>query len=192
MPQSLRSFIAVEISPNVRARATQLIKTLSGTDAKIKWVEPHNLHLTLVFLGDVQMEEVPQLCEAMQRAVAELPPFDLEVRGAGAFPDARRPRTIWMGVSRGTEEMVALHDAVEDALADLGYRPEGRRYRPHLTLGRVRQAPRDSKELIRLLEEHSDYLADVMSVADITLFSSELTKEGPLYEPLGSAELGGR
>src|SRR5688572_19655317 len=98
MPQTLRSFIAAEISPNVRARAAKLIKELSVTDAKISWVRPDNLHLTLVFLGDVQMIEVPQLCEAMERAVAELPPFDLEVRGAGAFPDAARPRTIWLGV----------------------------------------------------------------------------------------------
>jgi 2'-5' RNA ligase len=74
----------------------------------------------------------------------------------------------------------------------MGYRPEGRRFRPHLTLGRVRQAPRNSGELIRLLGERRDYLADVMSVSDITLFSSELTKDGPVYDPLGTAELGGR
>jgi 2'-5' RNA ligase len=192
MPQTLRSFIAAEISPNVRARAARLIKELSATDAKISWVQPQNLHLTLVFLGDVQMLEVPQLCEAMNRAVADLPPFDLEVRGAGAFPNAARPRTIWLGVGRGEEEMIVLHDALQDALADLGYRPEGRRFRPHLTLGRVRQAPRNPGALIELLEERRDYLADVMSVADITLFSSDLTKEGPVYDPLGEAELGGR
>jgi 2'-5' RNA ligase len=192
MPQTLRSFIAVEISPNVRARAAKLIQELKTGDAKVSWVQPQNLHLTLVFLGDIQMIEVPQICEAMSRAVAELPPFDLEVRGAGAFPDANRPRTIWLGVGRGTEEMVALHAAVEDALVDVGYRPEGRRYRPHLTLGRVRQAPRNSAPLVRLLQERRDYLADVMSVADITLFSSELTKEGSVYDVLSVAELAGR
>ena len=192
MPQTLRSFIAVEISPNVRARAAKLIQELSVTDAKVSWVQPQNLHLTLVFLGDIQMLEVPALCEAMNRAVADLPPFDLEVRGAGAFPDATRPRTIWLGVGQGTEEMVALHAALQDALIDLGYRPEGRRYRPHLTLGRVRQAPQNSAPLIQLLEQRRDYLADVMSVADITLFSSELTREGPVYDPLGDAELRGR
>ncbi len=144
MAQTLRSFIAVELSPNVRARSAQLIKALGAAEAKISWVQPQNLHLTLVFLGDVQLEEVPQICRAMDRAVAELPPFDLEVRGAGAFPDAARPRTVWLGVGRGSEEMIALHAALEEALAEVGYRPEGRRYRPHLTLGRVRQAPRNS------------------------------------------------
>jgi 2'-5' RNA ligase len=192
MARTLRSFIAVELSPNVRARAAQLIKALSAAEAKISWVQPQNLHLTLVFLGDVPLEEVPQICHAMNRAVAELPPFDLEVRGAGAFPDAARPRTVWLGVRRGEEEMIALHASLETALADVGYRPEGRRFRPHLTLGRVRQAPRNSSVLIRLLEEHQDYLADVMSVSDITLFSSELTKDGPIYDPLGTAELGGQ
>jgi 2'-5' RNA ligase len=192
MPQPLRSFIAVEISPNVRARAARLIQELSVTDAKVSWVQPQNLHLTLAFLGDIQMLEVPALCEAMNRAVAEMPPFDLEVRGAGAFPDADRPRTIWLGVGYGTEEMVALHASLEEALIDVGYRPEGRRYRPHLTLGRVRQAPRNSAPLIKLLEDRRDFIADVMSVADITLFSSELTRNGPVYDALGEAELGGR
>jgi 2'-5' RNA ligase len=192
MARTLRSFIAVELSPNVRARAAQLIKALSAAEAKISWVQPDNLHLTLVFLGDVQLEEVPQICQAMNRAVAELPPFDLEVRGCGAFPDSARPRTVWLGVGRGSEETIALHASLEAALADVGYRPEGRRYRPHLTLGRVRQAPRNSGALIRLLEEHQNYVADVMSVSDITLFSSELTKDGPVYDPLGTAELSGQ
>jgi 2'-5' RNA ligase len=192
MAQKVRSFIAVEISPNVRARGASLIKSLAVTDAKLTWVQPENLHLTLVFLGDIQMEEVPQLCQAMERAVAPLPPFDLEVRGVGAFPSAERPRTIWLGVKRGTEEMVELHASLEKELAELGYRSEGRRYRPHLTLGRVRQAPRNAGELVRLLDEKRDYLADVMSVADITLFSSELTSNGPVYDILGEAELRGR
>ena len=77
-------------------------------------------------------------------------------------------------------------------MVDTVYRPEGRRYRPHLTLGRVRQAPRNAGELVRLLDEKRDYLADVMSVADITLFSSELTSNGPVYDVLGEAELRGR
>lgn len=192
MAQIVRSFIAAEISPNVRARASRLITELSVTDAKISWVQPRNLHLTLIFLGDVSMNEVPRLCSAMTRAAAELPPFDLEVRGAGAFPNPARPRTLWLGVGDGSEEMIQLHDALQDALAELGYRPEGRRFRPHLTLGRVRQTPRDAGALVQLLEERRDYLADVMSVADITLFSSELTKDGPVYDPLGEAELGGR
>jgi 2'-5' RNA ligase len=192
MPQSLRSFIAVEISPNVRARAAKLIQELRVTDANVSWVQPQSLHLTLVFLGDIQMLDVPALCEAMNHAVADLPPFDLEVRGAGAFPDAARPRTIWLGVGQGTEEMVTLHAALEDALIDVGYRPEGRRYRPHLTLGRVRQAPRDSAPLLRLLEDRREFLTDVMSVADITLFSSQLTRDGPVYDPLGTAELRGK
>lgn len=192
MAQKIRSFLAVEISPNVRARGAQVINALNVTDAKITWVQPQNLHLTLVFLGDIQMEEVPDLCQAMTRAVAHLPPFDLEVRGVGAFPTLARPRSIWLGVGRGSEDMIKLHASLEKELSELGYRPEGRRFRPHLTLGRVRQAPRDPSELVRLLEERKDYLADVMSVADITLFSSELTKEGPVYDVLGEAELAGR
>src|SRR5487761_943067 len=113
MTRMLRTFIAVETSPETHARARQLIARLSGTGAKISWVKPDCLHLTLKFLGDVDLREIPSVCQAITRAVAEIPPFEIEVQGAGAFPSAARPRTVWLGVGRGSEEMIALHDAVD-------------------------------------------------------------------------------
>src|SRR5690349_21441295 len=102
MNRLVRTFVAVEISAETRTRAGQLIGRLDTPEVKIKWVETHNLHLTLKFLGDVDLLEIPQLCQAVTDAVVELPPFEFEARGAGAFPDIHHPRTVWLGLGRGS------------------------------------------------------------------------------------------
>ncbi|HJT32688.1 MAG TPA: RNA 2',3'-cyclic phosphodiesterase [Pirellulales bacterium] len=191
MTRTLRTFIAVEISSETRSRARQLFERLKGTDAKISWVKPECLHLTLKFLGDVDLREIPAVCDAVTQAVADLPPFEIEAHGAGAFPTAARPRTIWLGVGRGSEEMVALHDAVDRALGGLGYRREQRRFRPHLTVGRVRGG-RDLDALGELLGQHADFAGGVTSVDEVVVMSSELSPDGPEYEPLAAAPLNGR
>ena len=191
MKKTLRTFVAVEINGPIRARAGDLIAALGGTTAEVNWVEPHNLHLTLKFLGDVHQREIAQVCQAVAQGAAEVAPFDLEVRGAGAFPNAARPRTVWLGADKGAESMVVLHDRVEAALAELGYREEHRRFQTHLTIGRVRGAGSGIAELGKLLQQHADVLIGRTSVQKATVFCSTLTSAGPIYEVLGTAPLGG-
>jgi RNA 2',3'-cyclic 3'-phosphodiesterase len=191
MKKTLRTFAAVEITRAIRARAGELIAALAGTAADVKWVEPHNLHLTLKFLGDVHERDISEVCKALARGAAEAEPFELEVRGAGAFPHAARPRTVWLGTTVGAETMVTLHDRVETELAELGYREEHRRFQAHLTIGRVRGAGPGITELGKRLQEHGDFLAGRMTVDKVTLFASTLTPDGPIYEVLGTASLGG-
>jgi 2'-5' RNA ligase len=188
--RSLRTFVAVEMSPEVRSRAAQLIGRLQATNAKVSWVKPQAMHLTLKFLGEVDLKEIPAVCEAVSRAVNDLPAFEFEAQGAGAFPSAGRPRTIWLGVSRGEEALVALHEAVDQALGSLGFRRENRRFRPHLTLGRVR-GDRDVRELGQLVAEQASFVGGVGSVDEVVVFSSELESDGPVHEPLAVAPLNG-
>ncbi len=191
MKDVVRTFVAVEIPSEVKDRAGQLIARLSTTPAKVKWVGREQMHWTLKFLGDVDMRDIPKICEAVARAVEPLSPFDVEARGAGAFPDPRRPRTVWLGVGEGSQQMVNLHDAIERELARLGYRAENRRFRPHLTIGRVRSSPEGSDELGQLIEQHADFESGLSTVYEVVIFSSELGRDGPTHEPLGHAELQG-
>ncbi len=191
MKKTLRTFVAVEISEPIRARATELIAALDGTATEVKWVEPHNLHLTLKFLGEVHQREIPRVCQAVELGAAQLAPFPLDVRGAGAFPNAARPRTVWLGAGEGAEQMVRLHDRVEAALAELGYREEHRRFQVHLTIGRVRGGGMGIVELGSLLQKQADFSAGKMTVERVTVFASRLTPSGPIHEVLGSARLGG-
>ena len=189
--RQIRAFVAVQISPPVRDRAKKLIELLQVTEAKVKWVEPQNLHLTLKFLGDVESVELPRICKAVATAVADLAPFEILVSQAGAFPTVERPRTVWLGVSQGQDQMVQLHQRVEQALSPLGFRQEQRRFRPHLTLGRVRQSPYGIPELGELLRQHRDYEGGSMFVSDVVVVSSELSRAGPVYEPLATIDLAG-
>ncbi|HTU27466.1 MAG TPA: RNA 2',3'-cyclic phosphodiesterase [Pirellulales bacterium] len=194
MGRRVRTFVAVELPPEVRRRAVQLIDQLRrSTEANVRWVGAEQLHWTLKFLGDVDLLEVPDICRRLSAAVAPLAPFDVEAWGAGAFPDPHHPRTIWIGMREGVEAMVALHRVVEDVLAELGFRQEQRRFRPHITLGRVRNgAGGGHQEFAQRLKEFADYDAGVSTVFEVAVFSSHLGPQGPVYEPLGHAELAAR
>jgi 2'-5' RNA ligase len=187
MPKFLRTFIAVEISDAVRAKAVELIEILRGTGAK--WVEPHNLHLTLQFLGDVSEKQIPGVCKAVARGAGEVPPFPLTIHGAGAFPNFSKPRTVWIGAEEGSEQMANLHDRVAFALAELGFRDEERHFQPHLTIGRVKFGKADFPSLAALLRYHKDFSAGAFEVEEAVVFSSRLERGGPIYEKLATARL---
>ena len=101
MKNTVRTFVAIETSDAVRQRTAELIGIFAATGAKVSWVQPRNLHLTLKFLDEVPLNSVPQVSAAVEEAAASLPPFELEICGAGAFPSANRPRTLWLGTDRG-------------------------------------------------------------------------------------------
>lgn len=185
-------FVAVEISPTVRSAAKRLIDRLQVTPAHVKWVEPENLHFTMKFLGDVPSEEITNVCRAVQRAVKPLEPFELVVRGCGAFPSTTKPRTIWLGVAEGATPMASLAEAIEESLSRLGFAPEQRRFNPHLTLGRVREgSPSGLRELAQLLADFGELEAGSTIVDEVTVFSSTLRRGGPKYEALAHGELQG-
>ncbi|NLE38431.1 MAG: RNA 2',3'-cyclic phosphodiesterase [Pirellulaceae bacterium] len=192
MGQTIRTFVAIEIDDAVRSAAVELIDQLRTSGADVKWVEADNLHLTVQFLGEVTLTDTANICQSLSRAAAEVEPFELAMGGAGAFPTAARPKTVWLG-SRGDDRpMLELHKQVEKRLQKLGFRPEARRYQPHLTLGRVKKAGPELKTLGEMLAQRAEYPAGTTWVEELVLFSSQLTSDGPIYEPLGRAKLGNR
>jgi 2'-5' RNA ligase len=183
-----RTFIAVSASPEIRRAAGKLADLLRPSAGDVKWVVPENLHWTLQFLGDVDALEIPVVCNVVSKAIENLESFDLQARGAGAFPAADRPRTLWLGAGVGAQAMVALHAAIQKQLDRLGYRGEGRRYVPHITLGRAgRNAP--PRSLVRELAGLAEYEGGSMLVEEVTVFASRLGPEGPTYEVLARAPL---
>jgi 2'-5' RNA ligase len=187
----IRTFVAVESPPEIRQRAALLVQRLQVAPAKIRWVDSDAIHWTTNFLGDVPDVEIPAICAEVEAAAKPFTPFDLEVRGVGAFPSPSRPRTIWLGVTQGAEQMELLQAALSRHLAKLGFRPEARRFRPHLTLGRVREGGAGLTELAELLQKHADFLAGYMSVDEVVVFSSRLERSGAVHERLGAGDLAG-
>jgi len=186
----IRTFIAIKASDEVRKRCAALIRTLSAGEITATWTRTENLHHTLKFLGDTSDRQLPDVCRAMSRAAARVDPFMLESVGVGAFPRIAAPRTVWIGAGAGAQEMIALHDALDQELYEVGFALEARRFQPHLTLGRVRKGGGAREILAQRIDDNRDFLAGHATVAEVTLFSSELVKGGPVYEVLARAPLG--
>ncbi|MHB0955241.1 MAG: RNA 2',3'-cyclic phosphodiesterase [Pirellulaceae bacterium] len=186
-----RTFIAVEVSDLVRSRAAALISRLRSCDVKVSWVSPESMHITLKFLGDQPDEAVAAICQAVRSGAAGVPPFEFRCQAAGAFPNTGRPRTLWLGVTDGVAEFQALHAAVDAALARERFPKERQKFRPHLTIGRVRSAGPTLQPLSHALESLHDFDGGPTMVDEVTVFSSELSPAGPIHEVLARAPLAG-
>lgn len=187
--EQIRTFIAVDVAEEVRQQAGQLIETLRRVDDTVKWVDPQNMHLTLKFLGDVPQGEVTAVCQAVAEAVADQGPFAMLLKGAGAFPSIARPRTVWLGVVQGREELCSLQVAIDRALKKLGYPKETRRFEPHLTIGRIRRGGPALAELSQRLREQQAYEAGETSVGEVVVYASYLDRTGPTYQAMSRAAL---
>jgi 2'-5' RNA ligase len=191
MPRT-RTFIAVEINADIRANAVALQQALAKSGAEVKWVEPDNLHVSLLFLGEVDDRELHSVCRAVKEAAATEPPFPLRVSGVGAFPTPRRPKILWAGITDGAEALKRLYDKLEAKLLDLGcYRKEERGFTPHLTLGRVK-GEADAFTLAAELPKRLAWDGGRTVVEEVLVFSSVLQKNGPEYTVLGRGELAGK
>jgi RNA 2',3'-cyclic 3'-phosphodiesterase len=185
----LRTFIAIDLGKSIRDRCLALQDTLAHQGAEVKWVEAENLHLTLLFLGEVEDRELPALCQAVADCCAQQPAFTLSIESVGCFPNPRRPRIVWVGVGAGRDEVTTLHDALEPPLLKLGcYRREERSYTPHVTLGRIR-GERSNDSLGQALTRQAKWRGGEVAVREIKVLSSELTPQGPIYTVLSRAKL---
>ncbi|HEV3142435.1 MAG TPA: RNA 2',3'-cyclic phosphodiesterase [Gemmataceae bacterium] len=189
MSHTMRTFIGVPLTPTIRAKLVALQEDLAESSVAVKWVEPENLHVTMLFLGEVDSREVLTVCKTVEEVVAMMDPFSMRVAGVGCFPNLRRPRTIWAGIEQGSQELTELHDALEAPLMEQGcYRREDRAFTPHITLGRVR-GESNTRALVEALSQQADWFAGQMTVTEIHVMSSELTKDGPAYTVMSRARL---
>ena len=187
----IRTFVAVEIGDQIRRTAVALQQRLAGVAPEVRWAAPESLHVTLLFLGEVDDREVVDVCRAVQAVAAGEPPFPLRVSGVGAFPTVRRPKTVWAGITDGAENLRRLYERLEARLLDLGcYRKEERAYTPHLTLGRVR-ADAGGHPLVAELPKLLAWDGGRTTVDEVVVYSGELTRDGPEYTPLGRGPLAG-
>ncbi|MFM7183833.1 MAG: RNA 2',3'-cyclic phosphodiesterase [Planctomycetota bacterium] len=189
-----RMFVAIDPSAEAVARATRIAGRLQAEGVEAAWVRPAEMHLTLHFLGDdVDDSDLHRLCLALDEAAAVTPAFRITLRGLGVFPDSRRPRVVWLGVEQGRGELVALHDALARQLTPLGFPPEARGFRPHLTLGRFRSGGTGppAPALAAAIERCGASAASEMLVRKVVLYESRLTKAGAEHDRLHAAALAG-
>ncbi len=190
MARTTRTFIAVPLSETSVNKVARLQSNLSNSISCIRWVEPKSLHLTLAFLGDVPDTDLHEICGKVKDSVGLLRGFSLDIVGLGTFPDPAKPRVLWAGLQGDIDALKSLHKAVIVGSTDAGYRPEDERFSPHITLGRIKQGRGPSPvDLTGVVSRHKLWQAGVLDVAAVITYSSSLTPDGPIYDPLGTARL---
>lgn len=184
----IRAFIGVRIDPEMVQRICQVLSQLKGGLKGIRWVRDENFHFTLKFLGPVQEEKISRVAEALARISSAFSPFIVSGRGIGVFPDIRKARVLWVGLKGG--ELGRLASEVEKALEPMGFAPESRPFRPHLTVGRWRHFDGRPEKLKMEIEPWKDYDFGETRVEEMVFFQSILKPEGAVYSPLKVMALG--
>ena len=144
----MRLFVAVPLPPPALETAAGLLRAVRPLEWPVRWVRDDGLHLTLKFFGEVTSDRVEAIEEMVQFATAGMAPMELSLSGAGAFPSARRPRVLRLEISAGPD-LELLQDRLERGGEQIGFAPEGRPFRPHITLGRVKEGQRLPEGAIR-------------------------------------------
>jgi 2'-5' RNA ligase len=180
----MRTFLAVDISDEVRQSISILIDGFKGLESGIKWVDPKNIHITVYFFGEADESTVKALEAIIEESIKGMSSFRLHAEGISAFPSLRSPRVIWVGINNKSGELRTLFSRVGDGIVkgNLQVNMENREYTPHLTLGRVKRRP--DKRLIEEIEKHGSEPFGSFSAGRIVLYRSTLTRNGPVYEPL--------
>ena len=154
----------------------------------MRWVAIPSIHLTLKFLGEVDPEVISGLCALLSESAKSERRFELRLHGLGCFPNARNPRVVWCGIDGETDSLLRLQRIVESACAKLGFAPEDRTFRPHLTLGRV-QGRRNMQPLMDQIAAGSDLDLPTFQADCFHIYKSALKPQGAVYTVLHTIAL---
>jgi len=182
-----RIFIALKVEPGPAfLKIYSSIKAVLGNE-RINWVDPGNIHLTLAFLGDTLEERIKVAGIMLNQKCSGFGEFSFSLSGTGVFKNQRDPRVIWIGIV-DYERLQELNQLINTGLADTGFMVEERTFKPHITIGRIKNL-KTSDNLNLALERYRDTLIQTVCVNEIILFESILKPTGPIYKPLAITRL---
>jgi len=183
---SIRAFLAFELPPDIKEQVRQVSEELKRSKMDVRWVKPDNIHLTIVFLGNVREGDISAMAREIEQVSCGFHPFEIYMKGIGIFPDMRRPRVLWAGYAGDIERMAMLRDVLHERLAPFEIKEEKRQFRPHLTIGRFRNPGRRNPMLDNVIKQHEGLSSRAFQVSELVLFKSELRPQGPEYTKLDS------
>ena len=184
----MRLFVAIEFDERVKSVLDNVQTGLGKLCDGVRWIPPHQLHVTVKFLGEVPDPAVNEVAEAVARSAAKAAPFTMEVAGCGCFPPHGAVRIVWTGLQEPSGVLLQGAEAVESELEQIGFKRERRPISPHVTIGRVREDRSHGR--IRSAVEAFTFDSVEQSVGSLTLMSSVLSPQGPTYTPVSKTALG--
>lgn len=186
----LRAFLAFDIPDWVQEKLAALITDLRQYDDAVRWTDAGKFHVTVAFFGSV--DEATLLGPASDRiatVVAQSKPVALECQGIGVFPNWKYPRVVWAGFAGETDPLLHLHHQLATALTEFGIDADERAFRLHLTLGRAKSL-KGASPLVKRVESLGPISFGEVTVDQLVLYKSQLTKEGSIYTALKAFPLG--
>ena len=187
--EKIRSFIALELSPEAKKEISRIIGELKKSGADVKWVRPETVHLTLQFLGEVFLATLDRIKERLSEIAKKAKGFDIALDALGTFPNWERAKVIWVGTSQGSEIAQDLAEKVKEAMQEQGFGREIRAFKSHLTLGRIRSS--ENKGKLEEMSSQVEVKPVSTHISSIILFKSELTPQGAIHTPISKFELTG-
>jgi len=187
MSERIRSFIAIEIEEQeVLAKIIRIKNSISDLGLDIKPVEDENLHITIRFLGEVTLATLNEIKNILNNVTKITKPFTIGIKGIGAFPNALRPRVIWIGINEGFDNLVAIRKYIDNEITRLKLTDVHRdehEFSPHITIARVKSL-RNINKFIEFYQSYKDFEFGASPVSKIKLKQSTLTPRGPIYKDI--------
>jgi 2'-5' RNA ligase len=188
--KNIRAFLAIDPPEDILQAISRLQeKLMREIGGRISWTKPQGQHLTLKFFGDISMEDVKNICSAVQNRVTSEPSLSLKIEKLGVFPGARRPLVIWCGVTGDVEKLSVLQKQLDNDFAGIGFPRENRPFRAHLTIGRIKD-PSGLTGISEALTKYNAFAAGEFVCKKLILFQSRLTPQGAIYTKLAEFALG--
>lgn len=187
----MRLFISINLPERSRILIENKVDLIRDSVTQdIKWVDSHQWHLTLKFLGDVTPGQIPEIKQHMQQAIGNISQFPAQFRSIGAFPHLNHPRVLFVDVDRGGDRLKIIHDNLEQELIKSDFERDDHQYHPHLTVARSRKQT-DMDRLGRVYRQFTDrnFINVFMQARKLSLMESHLYPEGPEYEEIYSCNL---
>ena len=182
-----RTFIAIKIpcGPRLSETYTKLRNELKNE--KIKWVDDDKFHVTLFFLGDTSEEQISGVRQMLDQLITSFEAFEISLQGLGVFKNIHKPRVLWAGI-RDYEPLKKLKQNLDQEMKKLGFTPDDREFKPHLTLARIKWID-DKNKLEHLILEHQEADFQKTAIQEVIFYESQLKKSGPVYTPIGKFPL---
>ena len=184
--ESIRSFLAIELDEELVPKILDVQKEFKKTNANIKYVPSENMHFTLKFFGNIDLDMAEDIASAVEKVIKNYSSFDLNIKKCGCFPNKNVIKVLWLGLEEGSP-IVNLQKDLDREFRKLGFKKE-KNFISHLTIGRVK-SPKNKKEIRQTIEKLEDIEIGQFSVSKICLKKSTLTPQGPIYEDIKVFEL---
>jgi 2'-5' RNA ligase len=187
----IRSFLAFELPDDIKTIVARVSGEIRKSSLDVRWVRPEFIHLTVVFIGDIESEQIPSMGESLSGVCSQHSPFTISLKPMGCFSNIRNPRVIWLGIDGDLERMSRFRDDLQHALSRFGIKEEQRAFKPHLTLGRFKKPGKRQTELEQLLAKYRELSSPVRTLSELVLFRSDLKPGGAVYTKILSWPLSG-